>query len=928
MRRESVVQNMLDAQEAAINPLAPILTPHGRVLLATDETGAFSLTPDLSHRLQQSFSRGSGHGLLQLGAGEVGIAMPAVFSYWREFGARYVAAVCALSGTAADSESDASTADPAISPPPAEELEAFAAAAPPMTGAEYLTASVLRSLWHEIAAAWQAEFIESGLTIRNFLKMKHPSWNLVGRVHFNLAENRKDTEAPFAFLATYTTQLSAHAKAQHVPLGQALREYAGAANKERLLSLLLPVQRAAQQCPWLKTMVTEGEIFHPLRWTPAEALQLLSDVPHLEAAGVMLRVPGAWKTGRPPRPKISATVGNTTPGTFGNDALLDFKVGVTLDDEPLTEDEISTLLAGSDGLALMRGRWVEVDREQLSGMLARFRQAENTAAQGGFTFAEAMRMLAGANVKPDDTPSADPDWSSIVAGPWLAETLAGLRSPEGLARIEPGNALNAELRPYQKAGVRWLYFLHRLGLGACLADDMGLGKTIQVLALLLVLRGQRQPGIQPPTSILIAPASLLANWADEITRFAPTLNARVVHPSAMSAAELSALSPQQLVDVDVVITSYGSLLRLPWMTDTRWHLAILDEAQAIKNPDAKQTRAVKTLKAMTRIALTGTPVENRLTDVWSIFDFINPGLLGSSKEFATFTKRLAERPHHPYAPLRELTRPYILRRLKTDKSVIADLPDKTELKAFCRLSRKQAALYQQAVRELAVQLERAENVEGITRRGAILAFLMRFKQICNHPSQWLGDGVWHEADSGKFSRLREIAEVIASRQEKVLVFTQFREITEPVAGFLGSVFGRPGLVLHGGTPVKNRRRLLQDFQEDERVPFFVLSLKAGGTGLNLTAATHVVHFDRWWNPAVENQATDRAFRIGQSKHVMVHKFVCNGTMEEKIDALIESKQQLSNDVLEGGAEMLLTEMKDDELLQLVKLDVHAALQGE
>lgn len=925
MRRESVVQNMIDAQGTAIRALALILTPHGRVLLATDETGASSLTPDLSHRLQQSFSRGGGHGLLQLGAGEVGIAMPAAFGYWREFCARYVAAVCTLSSAAADPESDTPTADPAIPPPPAEELEALAAAAPPMTGAEYLTASMLRSLWQEIDAAWHAELIESGLTIRNFLKAKNPSWNLVGRVHFNLAENRKDTEAPFAFLATYTTRLSAHAKAQHVPLGQALREYAGAANKGRLLSLLLPVQRAAQQCPWLKTMVTEGEIFHPLRWTPAEALQLLSDVPHLEAAGVMLRVPGAWKTGRPPRPKVSATVGNTTPGAFGKDALLDFKMGVTLDGEPLTDDEISKLLASSDGLALVRGRWVEIDRDKLSGMLARFRQAENTAAQGGFTFAEAMRMLAGESVEPDDAPSADPDWSSIVAGPWLAETLAGLRSPEGLARIEPGSALNAELRPYQKAGVRWLYFLHRLGLGACLADDMGLGKTIQVLALLLVLRGQRQPGIQQLTSILIAPASLLANWADEITRFAPTLNARVVHPSAMSAVELKAISQQQLADVDLVITSYGSLLRLPWMTDTRWHLAILDEAQAIKNPDAKQTRATKKLNAMTRIALTGTPVENRLTDVWSIFDFINPGLLGSSKEFANFTKRLAERPHHPYAPLRELIRPYILRRLKTDKSVIADLPDKTELKAFCRLSRKQAALYQQAVQELASQLE---NAEGITRRGAILAFLMRFKQICNHPSQWLGDGAWHEADSGKFARLREIIEVIAARQEKVLVFTQFREITEPVAGFLGSVFGRPGLVLHGGTPVKNRRQLVRDFQEDERVPFFVLSLKAGGTGLNLTAATHVVHFDRWWNPAVENQATDRAFRIGQSKHVMVHKFVCSGTMEEKIDALIESKQQLSNDVLEGGAEMLLTEMKDDELLQLVALDVHAALQEE
>jgi len=268
-------------------------------------------------------------------------------------------------------------------------------------------------------------------------------------------------------------------------------------------------------------------------------------------------------------------------------------------------------------------------------------------------------------------------------------------------------------------------------------------------------------------------------------------------------------------------------------------------------------------------------------------------------------------------------RPYILRRLKTDKTVIADLPDKTEIKAFCQLSRKQAALYEQSVKELAEQLA---DAEGIQRKGLVLSFLMRFKQICNHPSQWLGDGGWSEADSGKWTRLRDIAEVIAAKQEKVLVFTQFREVIDPLATFLQSVFGRPGLFLHGGTEVKNRKELVRRFQEDEAIGFFVLSLKAGGAGLNLTAASHVVHFDRWWNPAVENQATDRAFRIGQTKNVLVHKFVCRGTVEEKIDQLIESKQQLSKDLLEGGAELLLTEMKDDELLKLVALDINKALK--
>jgi non-specific serine/threonine protein kinase len=365
------------------------------------------------------------------------------------------------------------------------------------------------------------------------------------------------------------------------------------------------------------------------------------------------------------------------------------------------------------------------------------------------------------------------------------------------------------------------------------------------------------------------------------------------------------------------------LLRIPWIADASWRLVVIDEAQAIKNPDAKQTRIAKKLKAQAKFALTGTPVENRIGDLWSIFDFMNPGLLGTSKEFSNFVKRLEGRTHNPYAPLRELVRPYILRRLKTDKTVIADLPDKTEVKAFCQLSRKQAALYKQAVEELA---EALDGADGIRRKGLVLSFLMRFKQICNHPSQWLGDGAWSEEDSGKWARLRDIGEVIAAKQEKVLVFTQFREMTAPLATFLGSIFGRAGLVLHGETEVKKRRDLVRRFQEEEAVPFFVLSLKAGGAGLNLTAASHVVHFDRWWNPAVENQATDRAFRIGQSKNVLVHKFVCRGTVEEKIDQMIESKRQLSKDLIEGGADLLLTELQDEDLLKLVALDLNAALK--
>jgi superfamily II DNA or RNA helicase len=893
--------------------LAATLTPHGRLTLVQDDNAA-AIEAELAQRLESAFARGSGHGLLQLGANEIGVALPSTLSYWREFAAQYVTAVCTLPNTGAG------PSKAQVPVPPSFELEQLVLAAPPMTGAEYLTASVLSALWKELDAAFRLELSESKRGVEEFLKRRNPAWNLVGRVHFNLAENRKDEAAPFAFLATYTTRLSAHAKAQHLPLGQALREYADAANRERLLSLLLPVQRAAESCLWLKAMADAGEIFHPLRWMPNQAMQLLRDVPQLESAGVVVRMPATWRGNRPSRAQVTAIVGGKPPSGLGQNALLDFRLEVTLDGEKLTKAEIKELLGKSDGLALVRGRWVEVDPQRLSRMMEHFGEVEREATDKGVSFAEAMRMLAGTDVAADgDSTSTDPEWAQVVAGTWLAETLKGLRSPDGLARIDPGPALNGTLRPYQRVGVQWLYLLAKLGLGACLADDMGLGKTIQILGLLLVLRRQCDGSRHP--SLLVAPASVLANWAAEIERFAPSLKAIIAHPSEVPANDLKAMGPERLQDVDVAITSYGSLLRIPWIADVSWNLLVLDEAQAIKNPSAKQTQMAKNLKAQVRFALTGTPIENRLGDLWSIFDFLNPGLLGSAKEFTNFAKRLADRPHK-YRPLRELVRPYILRRLKTDRTIIDDLPDKTEVKAFCQLSRTQAALYQQAVEELTQQLAK---VAGIQRKGLVLSFLMRFKQICNHPSQWLGDGHWRQEDSGKWARLRDIAEVIAAKQEKVLVFTQFREVTAPLATFLGVVFGRPGLVLHGEIEVKKRKQLVRRFQEDEAVGFFVLSLKAGGAGLNLTAASHVVHFDRWWNPAVENQATDRAFRIGQTKNVLVHKFVCQGTVEEKIDELIESKRQLSKDLLEGGADLLLTEMKDDALLKLVALDLNSAL---
>ncbi len=417
---------------------------------------------------------------MRLGAAEVEEAVPPVFAYWREFAGRFVTTLCA--------RPDLDESRPELPSPP-DDIHSLASAAPWMPGAEYLTTEVLIALWAEIGTAFLLELAEAKTTVQGFLKRLHPAWNVVGKVHFNLAENRKDEDAPFAFLATYTHRLSAHGKAQHLPLGQALRDYAGAADKEKLLSLLLPVQRAAESCTWLKQMVDAGEIFHPLRWSPREAFQLLGDLPQLEHAGVVVRMPATWRTGRPARPQVTATVGSKPASSLGQAALLDFRMEVTLDGESLSAREVKDILASANGLALIRGQWVEVDSDRLRRTMAQFQEAERIATKDGLTFAEAMRMLAGADVTEDAAAAgADPAWSRVVAGPWLAETLKGLRAPEELAKIDPGRELRGTLRPYQQVGVRWLHLLARLGLGACLADDMGLGKTIPVLWLLLLLR--------------------------------------------------------------------------------------------------------------------------------------------------------------------------------------------------------------------------------------------------------------------------------------------------------------------------------------------------------------------------------------------------------------------------------------------------------
>ena len=884
------------------------LTPHGTVT----PTAATEPSPQ-TQRLREHFAEHEAAGLIALAAGGVPSGAGRSITFWHDIAAEFLRALCHLPEGSDLSE---------MADPDATRLAEWVLNAPPMPGGEYLTPDTLRDLWQRLSDWTRGRITEVG-GLGTFLETHASRWARVGRVTLHLAENKKDPDYPFAFMASYATGISSAGKVRRLPLGRALQEYAGKRQKPELLKLLTPLHAAAKRSELIDDLVETGDVFHPLVWTPQEAFAFLREIPLYEECGLLAQLPNWWR--RRARPQVSVNLDSDKGGTVGKDSLLKFDISVALGGARLDPDEIEQLLNSEENLIQLRGEWIEVDRDKLQQALDHWKKVEHEAGQDGISFIEGMRLLAGAPADlgtSDDIYEEDRSWHLVEASGTLRKKLASLRTPDGLGGTQP-TTLHATLRHYQLAGLNWLWLCSQLGVGACLADDMGLGKTIQVLAALLRQR-EESPDASP--ALLVVPASLIGNWKAEAAHFAPGLTLAIAHPSETKRADLDkiAKSPaRHLRGTDLVITTYSMVARLSWLTNIDWSWIVLDEAQAIKNPGAGQTKAVKKLTGTTRVALTGTPVENRLGDLWSIFDFINPGLLGSAAKFKQFATAMEKNHHARYAPLRQLVAPYILRRMKTDPSIAPDLPDKTEMQVFCGLAKPQAALYQQAVKSLAKALE-DEETSGIQRRGLVLGALTRFKQICNHPSLFTGDGGYAPEASAKFARLATLCEEIAGRGEKVLVFTQFREITDPLAAHLTEVFGRDGLILHGGTAVKQRKQLVADFQRDDGPPFFILSLKAGGTGLNLTAASHVVHFDRWWNPAVENQATDRAFRIGQQRNVLVHKFVTCGTIEEKIDALIAEKQQMSNEILDGDGGTALTEMSDEQILEMVTLDLERA----
>ena len=809
---------------------------------------------------------------------------------------------------------------------PPHELDRFLKSVPMITGSEYVDEEMLKDLWQGFHDAFSRSIRSYEGTVADFFHEKNPRIHLAGRVFFHLVENRNST-SPFAFMATYSDGTGPDNTPKHLPLKLAVQKF----GDDQLYVLLATVYRAAEKSELVSRLLESGELFHPLHWDRHEAFRFLKEIPVYEESGVLCRIPDWWKPAANST-RVNISFGSAEPAFVGLDALVDFSAKVLLGDVSITSEQARQMLEESEGLAFIKNRWVRVDHEKLQQAIRACEAAEKME-ESGITFREAVQMqLNPGGVLKNSSGSVE---LGVSSGEWLESVMKKLKSPEKINRIKPGEDFAAELRPYQENGLGWLCFLDSLNFGACLADDMGLGKTVQLLAFLSALKKEKK---LKSASLLVVPASLISNWMAEIDRFLPDLKVYPAHPgfadplqkwgqvqqgrkgekgqTGLARSKKGDTGDDRFPDgYDLVITSYALVHRNDWPAEYHWHYVILDEAQAVKNPAAKQTRAVKNLQSKNRIIMTGTPVENRVSDLWSLFDFVNPGLLGNKTEFARFSKTLKSDPNG-YARLRKIVSPYILRRLKTDSSVAPDLPDKVEMKSYADLTRKQIVLYNKMVSDLEKQILESE---GIQRKGLVLSSLMKFKQVCNHPDQISGTGGFKETHSGKFQRLRQICETVLEKRERMLVFTQFKEMTGPLRAFLEKVFYHPGLVLHGSVPAGRRKKIIDSFQDESWCPFMVLSLKAGGVGLNLTKASHVVHFDRWWNPAVENQATDRAFRIGQKKNVMVHKFVTRGTIEEKIDEMLEEKKDMAGRIVEASGENLVTEMDDDRLMDLFRL---------
>ncbi|MDD4077357.1 MAG: DEAD/DEAH box helicase, partial [Bacilli bacterium] len=775
----------------------------------------------------------------------------------------------------------------------------FIRTSPFITNANFINQSWINKIWNMINIGYQEASQEITGSIQDYLYKKNKSLVNAGRVCFHLVENKLEP-TKFAFMTTFQIFDLNSSRIKNISLKKTLEQFNN--DQEQLLKILGPITNAAGNSTFINNLLETGEIFYPLTLNKDEAFQFLTEIPLYEQANIICKVPNWWK--KKYKTKIGVSIGNKK-SYLNFDELADFEINIHLGNLNISIEDLDEILKLNNGLVQYKGEWIEIDKQKLLELQEAYLKVAHELNESDVTLFEALKLELS---ETKEIKSTDID-IEVTAGEWVQKTLRNIVIQDKLDEISMGDDFYAKLRPYQAKGVNWLNTMKSLRLGCCLADDMGLGKTVQVLGWLNSLKDKNE------NSLLVIPASLIGNWISETNRFAPNLKYYIYHPNYMSSSAAE-LTDDEVNSYDLIITTYSMLSKNKLFKEKKWDNIILDEAQAIKNSTTQQSKSARSLKAKYRVALTGTPIENRLSDLWSLFDFLNKGLLGSSKEFKEYVKAMDEDDSY-YERLREQIKPFILRRLKTDKSIIDDLPEKLETKVYASLSKKQLALYNDVLESLK---EKIAGTAGIGRKGLILQSIIKFKQICNHPSQYLGSEEYLIDDSGKFAVLSDICETIASSRERVLVFTQFREITPYLDDFLYNVFGQRGLVLTGNTQIKKRKELVDLFQSNQYIPYMVITVKAGGVGLNLTNANHVIHFDRWWNPAVENQATDRAFRIGQKKNVIVHKFITKNTVEEKIDAMIMDKVKLSDTLIGDNNEITITNMTNQEIINLFRIE--------
>ena len=710
---------------------------------------------------------------------------------------------------------------------------------------------------------------------------------------------------------------------------------------DRLPELFLnELDRAAMLYPKLEDSLEESTPSE-IELTTVEAHRFLVEyLPLLEESGFRTTVPLWWGSEQSTlsanlhidSPTLEVALAEQAEGSFGStsmlglNAIVECRWQVAVGGHLLTQEEFENLLKQKQPLVQVQGKWVHLQKGAIEDAKRLFLDGAKTEMQ----LLQALRMAQG-----DGETLHTLSIGGLTATGWVHELLESTTDSESLPEIQQPPKFEGQLRPYQLTGLRWMAFLSKFGIGTCLADDMGLGKTIQLIALLQHERIEQGMGVGP--TLLVVPTSVIGNWERELDKFSPEISVHVHHGIDRPLGDEFA---ETVAERDVVITTYGLVHRdRETLNLISWHRVALDEAQYIKNPPTKQAQSIRALKAWHRVALTGTPVENRLIELWSIMEFLNPGYLGPASTFKRTIARPIEQRRDPKRAdqLRRMIQPFVLRRLKTDATVIDDLPDCVQTKEYANLTSEQAGIYEQVVNKMVSEVERSE---GIQRRGLVLSTLVKLKQVCNHPGHYAQaghrDGVTltessapglQSTRSGKSSRLMSLLEEVMAAGEKALVFTQFREMGHLLSAMIQHDLDVDTLFLHGGTPPKRRQQFIDRFQADDgNVPVFILSLKAGGVGLNLTAANHVFHYDRWWNPAIENQATDRAFRIGQTKTVHVHKFVCTGTLEERIDQMIEQKMELAENIV-GSGEQWLSELSAGRLREMLVLR-ESALEQE